>query len=1120
MSKLYVTLIFLIPLLGTSRPGRSQTLFTLLSPKDTRVNFINKIEENDSLHIFRYEYLYNGNGIGIGDFNNDGSPDLFISGNTVDNKLYINKSAAWKITFEDISKKAKVEGNGTWSTGVSVADVNGDGLLDIYVCHSGFFRKLSDRNNELFINQGIKNGVPVFKEMAVEAGLNAIGSQSTQAAFFDYDKDGDLDMFLLNHSNHTVNPFLNTREMRATPNPYYGNRLFENISENGKLKFKDVTQKAGIINNALNFGLSVIVADMNQDGWPDLYTTSDYTEVDCYYVNNKNGTFTESLKKSFTHVSKFSMGADVGDFNNDGKPDVLTLDMLPEDNHRQKLLKGPDVYDQYHLLLDSGYYHQNMRNMLHLNRGVDAEGHVKFSEIGQMAGVANTDWSWAGLMADLDNDGWKDLLITNGYLRDFTNMDFLKYTVADEQMKEVARGNLNFKTYGLVQKMPSNKLKNYLFRNTADGLKQFAFEDVSKKWGFNEEAVSNAAAYADFDGDGDLDIVISNINEPVSIYQNNSDQKSLTIRLSGLGKNTQALGSKVWVYANGTSQYAELYPVRGYQATMTSDLHFGLGKAAEIDSLKVLWPSGKVTMLVNPAEKVLILKEPEEKEEPKKDTALLKTTFQKISAQSVGIDFIHQENEFVDFKVEVLLPYQLSRLGPALVKADVNGDGLEDLFFGGASNQFGVLYLQKQDGKFEGAATQPWRQNAACEEVSALFFDAEKDGDQDLYVVSGGNEFEDQAPEYRDHLYINDGKGNFHEDVLALPSMKNPKQCAVSADIDGDGDMDLFVGGRAVPGSFPMAARSYILRNDSQGSNVKFTDATAEWSKDLLNPGMVTGASFEDLDQDKKPDLMLIGDWMAVKVFKNVGNAFKEQRSAALEDSDGMWAALTPVDLDRDGDMDFVLGNGGLNNQYKASGGQPVTIYYDDFDKNGVIDPVCTYYIGDKSYPMFSRDEMLDQMPYLKRKYTNYALYADATVVDIFGQEAVDKSKKVFCKQLASIALENKGNFKFEIHQLPQEAQISRVSAIVPVKLNKEAGTTLLLAGNFSSYRVQLGPCDASVGVMLRQVAPFKFESVDLVQSGFWAMGEIRSGTGLDDSRIVLSVNNSMPVIFQCNEQK
>ncbi|SKC15039.1 VCBS repeat-containing protein [Dyadobacter psychrophilus] len=1120
MGRLYFFFIFLISLLGASKPGQTQSLFTLLSPKDTKVNFINKIEENDSLHIFRYEYLYNGNGIGIGDFNNDGKPDLFISGNTVPNKLYLNKSAGGKIGFEDISKKAKIEGNGTWSTGVSVADVNGDGLLDIYVCHSGFFRKLSDRNNELFINQGVKNGVPIFKEMAVDAGLNAIGSQSTQAAFFDYDKDGDLDMFLLNHSNHTVNPFLNTREMRATPNPYYGNRFFENVSEIGKLKFKDVTQKAGIINNALNFGLSVIVADMNQDGWPDLYTTSDYTEVDCYYVNNKNGTFTESLKKSFTHVSKFSMGADVSDFNNDGKPDVLTLDMLPEDNHRQKLLKGPDVYDQYHLLLDSGYYHQNMRNMLHLNRGTDAEGNVKFSEVGQMAGISNTDWSWAGLMADLDNDGWKDLLITNGYLRDFTNMDFLKYTVADEQMKEVGKGNLNFKTYSLVQKMPSNKLRNYLFRNTADASKQYAFEDVSEKWGFNEEAVSNAAAYADFDGDGDLDIVISNINEPVSIYQNNSGQKGLTIKLSGVGKNTQALGSKVWVYANGISQYAELYPVRGYQATVTSDLHFGLGKTGRIDSLKVVWPSGKVAMLVNPTDKVLTLKESEAKEASKRDVTPAKTLFQKIAAQSIGIDFIHKENEFVDFKVEVLLPYQLSRLGPALAKADVNGDGLEDLFFGGASNQFGVLYLQKQDGKFEGANAQPWRQNVACEEVNALFFDADKDGDPDLYVVSGGNEFEDQAPAYRDHLYINDGKGNFHEEVLALPSMKNPKQCAVSADIDGDGDMDLFVGGRAVPGSFPMAARSYILRNDNQGSNVKFTDVTADWSKDLLNPGMITGAVFEDLDQDRKPDLMLIGDWMAVKVFKNTGNAFVEQLPAELKDTDGMWAALMPVDLDHDGDMDFVIGNSGLNNQYKASAEQPVTIYYDDFDKNGVVDPVCTYFIGDKNYPMFSRDEMLDQMPFLKRKYTSYALYADATMTDIFGQEAVEKSKKVYCKQLSSIVLENKGDFKFQIHELPEEAQFSRVSAIVPVEMDGDTKTGLLLAGNFSCYRVQLGPCDASIGVTLRQIAPFKFETVSPDRSGFWAGGEIRSAIRLNDMRIVIGVNGGDPIIFEHTRQK
>ncbi|WP_439582403.1 VCBS repeat-containing protein [Dyadobacter bucti] len=1109
MVRLYFIFILLL-----SFPVFSQTTFTKLLPKDTRVNFVNKIEENDSLHIFRYEYLYNGNGIGVGDFNNDGTPDLFISGNTVPNKLYINKSGQSQIRFEDVSKKAKIEGNGTWSTGVSVADVNGDGLPDIYVCHSGFYRKLSDKNNELFINQGIKNGVPVFKEMAVEAGLNAIGSQSTQAAFFDYDKDGDLDMFLLNHSNHSVNPFLNTREMRATPNPYFGNRLFENVSEGGKLKFKDVTQKAGIINNALNFGLSVIVADVNQDGWPDLYTTSDYTEVDCYYVNNRNGTFTESLKKSFTHVSKFSMGADVSDFNNDGKPDVLTLDMLPEDNHRQKLLKGPDIYDQYHLLLDSGYYHQNMRNMLHLNRGSDANGNVKFSEIGQLAGVSNTDWSWAGLMADLDNDGWKDLFITNGYLRDFTNMDFLKYTVADEQMKEVGKGNLNFKTYNLVQKMPSNKLKNYLFRNAHATSGNYAFEDVSRSWGFSEEAVSNAAAYADFDGDGDLDLVISHINEPVSIYQNNTVQKGLIVKLAGSGKNSQAFGSKVWVYSQGLMQYSELYPVRGYQSTVTTDLHFGLGNSGKTDSVKVLWPSGKVTFLGSPNQSILSLKESDAQDKITETKTQVAGKFRKIDPGSIGIDFVHHENEFVDFKVEVLLPYQLSKLGPALAKGDVNGDGLEDLFFGGASNQFGVLYIQKPGGKFEGAAAQPWRQNVACEEVSALFLDVDRDGDLDLYIVSGGNEFEEQALEYRDHLYINEGNGTMHEEVLALPSMKNPKQIAVQADIDKDGDLDLFIGGRAVPGSFPVPARSYILRNDTKGTNIKFTDVTAEWSKDLLNPGMITCATFDDLDKDGNPDLILAGDWMPVRAFKNTGKSMDEVNVRELKNTDGMWAALVPVDIDQDGDMDFVLGNGGLNNQYKASVEKPVVIYYDDFDKNGVIDPICTYYIGDKSYPMFSRDEMLDQVVSLKRKYTSYESYSDATVEDIFGKEAIAKSDKVYCRLLTSVVLENKGGFQFQIHQLPEDAQMSRVGGIVSEDLDHDGKPDLVMAGNFSPYRVQLGPCDASFGAVLLQKEPFVFEAVPPAESGFWAGGDVRNMAKVDE-RIVISVNDGEPVFFQ-----
>jgi hypothetical protein len=1113
MAKLYCFIAFLIPF-----SVFSQTKFTKVSPGQTKVDFVNKIEENDSLHIFRYEYLYNGNGVGTGDFNNDGLPDLFISGNTVPNKLYLNKGEG-KIAFEDVSRKAKIEGNGTWSTGVSVADVNGDGLLDIYVCHSGYFRKLADRNNELFINQGVRNGIPVFKEMAVDAGLNAIGSQSTQAAFFDFDKDGDLDMFLLNHSNHSVNPFLNTREMRATPNPYFGNRLFENISEKGKLKFRDVTQKAGIINNALNFGLSVVVSDINQDGWPDLYTTSDYTEVDCYYVNNKNGTFTESLKKSFAHVSKFSMGADVADFNNDGRPDVLTLDMLPEDNRRQKLLKGPDIYDQYHLLLDSGYYHQNMRNMLQLNRGEDHNGNVRFSEIGQLSGVSNTDWSWAGLMADLDNDGWKDLIITNGYLRDFTDMDFLKYTVADEQMKQIANGKLDFKTYALVKKMPANKLRNYIYRNAQAGKGLYAFEDVSVAWGLTEESVSNASAYADFDGDGDLDLVISNVNEPVSIYQNNTSAKSLTLTLAGSGLNTSALGSKVWVYANGMMQYAELYPVRGYQSSVSTNLHFGLGDSGKADSVKVMWPSGVVSGIVSPDKPWLVLKESEaHAEKYVQEDRNGKFRFKNIPPDKIGIDFIHHENEFVDFKVEVLLPYQLSKMGPALAKGDVNGDGREDLFFGGASGQSGVLYLQQSNGSFVGAPAQPWRNNVVCEEVSAHFFDADRDGDLDLYVVSGGNEFDDQAPEYRDHLYVNTGAGQFEESFLALPSMKNPKQCVASADMDGDGDLDLFIGGRAIPGSFPLAARSYLLRNDSQDKKPKFTDVTRDWSAELLNPGMITAVYFQDIDQDNKPDLLLAGDWMKIRTYKNTGSSFVEISMPGLADTDGMWASITPADFDNDGDMDFVLGNCGLNNQYKASPGKPVMLYYSDFDKNGVIDPVLTYYIGDKSYPMFSRDEMLDQMVSLKRKFTSYASYANVTMDDIFSKDVVSKSPVLYCKQLSSLVLENKGDFRFTIHDLPKEVQFSRVSGVVTSDIDGDGKRDFIIAGNFSPYRVQLGAGDASVGLVVRQTAPFQFESVQPSQTGFWAPGDIRYMIMLDSMRIVLSVNNGAPLVYEVSK--
>lgn len=1094
-----------------------------MDAKQTGISFLNKIHEDDSLNVMRYEYLYNGAGLGIADFNNDGLNDVFFSGNTGPNKLFLNKGG---FSFRDVTKPANAGGNGTWSTGVSVADVNGDGLMDIYVCHSGKYDDSNSLKNELFINQGIKDGIPVFKEMAAAYGIDAPGTQSTQAVFFDYDKDGDLDLFLLNHSNHTYNPFLNTKKVRSTPDLHFGNRLFRNDrNADGSMHFTDVTGQSGIVNNALNFGLSVTVSDVNGDGWPDIYTTSDYTEKDCFYINNRNGSFTESLSKSFAHISKYSMGADIADYNNDGRPDVFTLDMLPEDNHRQKLLKGPDEYDQYHLLLDSGYYHQQMRNMLQLNEGMDEKGNSRFSEIGQLAGVSNTDWSWAGLFADFDNDGWKDLFISNGYLRDFTDLDFLKYTVADAKREAFKQGNLNFQTYDLVRKMPSNKISNYIFRNNHD----LGFSNETTAWGLYKPTVSNAAAYADLDNDGDLDLIVCNNNEPALVYRNNESELKknhfFRLRLTGEAANTKAYGAKATLTTTGgLKQYQELYPVRGYQSTVAPELFFGFPKEQSIQEVSIIWPDGRETILKNPAaDQTMEIRQQDAAALKAGPSVAPKRIFSDITAKT-GIGFRHRENDFVDFKDEVLLPYQLSRQGPALAKADVNGDGLEDVFFGGAIGQPGQLYIQNTEGTFMLSSSQPWIADSSSEQVNAIFFDADHDGDADLYVVSGGNEYTDQSPEYADHLYINDGKGNFSKAADALPPMLSSKFAVAAADFDNDGDLDLFVGGRGLPGSFPLPSKSYLLRNDSRSGVIRFTDVTDEIGPALRLPGMVTAAAWTDLNDDHYPELLIAGDWMPVMLFQNnKGKLDDVSANAGMANLNGMWSSVTATDLDGDGRTDFILGNCGYNNQFKTSASQPMTLYAADFDDNGTIDPIICYYIGGKSYPMASRDELLDQIVPLKKKFIKYSDYADAGMENIFPPEKIKQAPVYHCEELGSGVLYNEGHGKFSFRPLPLTAQFSKVFAAVADDFDKDGVKDILLSGNFYPYRTQLGRCDASLGVLLKGKGSREFEAVDPASSGCYIDGDVRGMTELKNKSagkmIIIAKNDDTVQVLKTNDQ-
>jgi hypothetical protein len=1112
-----ITLVtFLLMTAGWISCRQDSQLFRMVKPGSSGIDFTNTIIENDSINVIDLENVYNGGAVAAGDFNNDGLQDLYFTGNLVPNKLYLNKGG---LRFEDVTATAGVDGMGRWSRGVATVDINHDGLLDIYVCAT-LKRRAPDRANLLYINQGPDaKGIPVFKDMAAAYGVADTG-QSTMAAFFDYDNDGDLDLYIA--TNEIVdgdfpNAFRPINKDGSHPNT---DRLYRNEGSDslGHPYFRNVSREAGILEEGYAHGLAI--ADLNRDGWKDVYVSNDYLSGNLMWVNNANGTFTNRVHEYFKHGAANAMGNDIADINNDGLSDIVELDMNPEDNYRKKMMLNPNSYQTYQNIDYFAYAYQYVRNCLQVNQGWgvargDSFPHPVFAELAFFAGVAETDWSWTPSVADFDNDGFRDIIVSNGFPKDVTDHDFIAYRdeafmVADKKQ--------------LLDQIPEVKLQNYAFRNNGD----LRFTNTTKSWGLTVPSFTNGAIYVDLDNDGDLDYVSNNINDPAFLFENTLNstkeirQHYLRVSLQGEGANRNGLGAWVEIYDSSRMQVTEYSPYRGYLSSVDPIIHFGLGAATRLDSLVVKWPGGrKQTVRDVKADQLLVLEQKNASENYSwnKPQPARSPYFSDVTT-TAGIRYIHEEKDFVDFNIQKLLPHKMSQYGPAIAAGDINGDGLDDMVIGGARNHSPVLLIQGRDGRFtEQRIISPTAEiSKASDDMGLLLFDADGDADLDLYCASGTYENLPQTPDHRDNFFVNDGRGRFTLDTSAIPRNYTSKSCVRAADVDKDGDLDLFIAGRVHPGSYPRPVSSAIYRNDSKDGRARFTDVTADWAPGLKDIGLVCDALWSDIDNDGLVDLVLAGEWMPVTFLRNKGGKFDNiTAQTGIAGSKGWWNSIAGADLDNDGDIDYILGNLGMNSFYRASDSFPVRIYAKDFDNNGNYDAIPSLYLPDvangqkKEFPAQTRDDLVKQMIGFRQKFPSYKPFAVATMDQVLTPEERKNMLVLEANEFRSVVLMNQGNGKFILKPLPTQAQWSPINGIVVADLDEDEYPDLVVSTNDYGTEVTVGRYDALNGLVLKGDGKGGFLVLGQDQAGFRvpADGKALSMLQSADGRMVVAASQN-----------